>query len=108
MPYGDTVSRFAVQRYRVRLLLARLSMGRPPMLHLVNLVLAVIGAWSVIYQAAKLLPGDDPALGLTLAGVAAGVLGAVLIWLQLAQRPQDLFRSAALTERRAEALRRSM
>jgi len=70
--------------------------------------LAVIGAWSVIYQAAKLLPGDDPALGLTLAGVAAGVLGAVLIWLQLARRPQDLFRSAALTERRAEALRRSM
>ena len=108
MPSADAASRFAVQRYRTRLLVARLSMGRPPTFQLINLALAIVGAWSVIYQVAKLLPSDNTAFGLTFAGVIAAVVAATLIWLRLARRPQDLFMSAALSESRAEALRKSM
>lgn len=109
MPSGGVTSRFAVQRYRTRLLVARLSMGRPSTLQLVNLALAIIGAWSVIYQLVKfLLPDGKPALGLTLAGVVAAIVAVTLVWLRLARRPQDLFKSAALSEDRAEALRMSM
>jgi len=108
MVSGGAVSRFAVQRYRTRLLVARLSMGLPSPFQLVNLALAIVGAWSVAYQAGMLLAGDRTAFGLLpAAGVA--VAGAVaVVWLRLARRPQELFRSAAQSERRAEALRRSM
>ncbi|HKN55090.1 MAG TPA: hypothetical protein VJX66_21525, partial [Amycolatopsis sp.] len=109
MPSGDAVSRFAVQRYRVRLLVARLSMGRLRTFHLVNLILAIVGAWSVIYQVVRfLVPVRSPALGLVLAGVAACVAAAISMWFRLARRPQDLFGAAARTEDRAEELRRSM
>lgn len=108
MPSADAASRFAVQRYRMRLLVARLSMGWPSAFHLVSLTLAVIGAWTVIYQLAKLLPGDNTALGLTLVGGIAAVVAATLVWVRLARRPQDLFTSAARSESRAEALRTLM
>jgi hypothetical protein len=84
-------------------------MGLPPALQLVNLVLAIVGAWTVIYQFFKLLvPGNNSALGLTLAGIAACLIVATLMWFRLARRPQDLFNAAARSEDRAEALRKSM
>ena len=109
MPPGATASRFALQRYRTRLLVARLSIGRPRTLELVNLALAIVGAWSVIYQIVKLiLPDGATGIGLTLAGAGAGMVVLTMIWLRLTRRPQDLFRSAAVSEDRAEALRRLM
>jgi hypothetical protein len=84
-------------------------MGRPPTLQLVNLGLAIIGAWSIIYQVVRvLLPGNPNPLGVTIAGVAAGIVAMTLVWFRLARRPQDFFRSAALSENRAEALRKAM
>jgi hypothetical protein len=109
MPSGSGASRFVVSRYRIRLLVARLSMGRPPTMQLVNLALAVIGAWSVIYQLFRLLlPGDDTSLGLALGGIVAVAMTGAYLWLRLARRPQDLFRVAAQSEERAEQLRLSM
>jgi hypothetical protein len=83
------------------LLVARLSMGRPATVDLVSLALAVVGAWSVVYQ---LVPGGNP----TLAGVVAVVVALTLVWFRLARRPQDLFTAAARSEGRADALRRAM
>lgn len=93
----------------MRLFIARMSMGRPPALQLVNLALAIIGAWSVLYQLVRLLlPEDTTTLGVTLAGVTAGTLALIVIWLRWTRRPQDLFRSAATSDERTEALRKSM
>lgn len=76
---------------------------------LTNLALAIIGAWSVIYQVVKrILPDGTTGLGMALAGGAAGLVVATLAWLRITRRPQDLFRSAASSEERAEALRRLM
>jgi hypothetical protein len=109
MPFGDVVSRFAVQRYRTRLFVARLSMGRIPTLQVINLTLAIVGAWSIIYQLVRfLVPIRSAALGLTLAGVAALVIVSVLMWFRLARRPQDLFSAAARSEDRTEVLRKAM
>jgi membrane glycosyltransferase len=88
MPSGDAASRFAVQRYRTRLLVARLSMGRPATVDLITLALAVAGAWSVIHQ---FVPGGNP----TLAAVVAVVVALTFLWFRLARRPQDLFTAAA-------------
>jgi hypothetical protein len=109
MPPGVVASRFSLPRYRMRLFVARLSIGRPRTLELVNLALAVIGAWSVIYQVVRLiLPDRTTGLGFALAGTAAGIVVAALTWLRITRRPQDLFRSAAASEDRAETLRRLM
>jgi hypothetical protein len=84
-------------------------MGRPRTFDLVNLSLAIVGAWSVIYQLVRLLfPDHSSGQAVTLAGAVAGAAFLGLVWLRLTRRPQDIFRSAALSEVRAEALRRSM
>lgn len=109
MPPGAPASRFALQRYRTRLLITRLSIGRPRTLELTNLALAIIGAWSVFYQIVKrVLPKGTDGVGLAVAGSAACVVVIAMIWLRLTRRPQDLFRSAAQSEDRAESVRRLM
>ena len=84
-------------------------MGLPSRFNLVSLVLAVVGAWSVIYSVATwVVPGEESPTSLALAGVAACVVIAVTVWFRLTRRPQDIFSSAARSEERAEALRLSM
>lgn len=84
-------------------------MGLPSTFHLVNLALAIVGAWSVIYQLVKwLAPGEGSPLSLGLTGVAACVVVAVTMWIRLTRRPQDLFLVAARSEDKAESLRLSM
>ncbi|MFE5506544.1 hypothetical protein ACFQ73_28555 [Amycolatopsis japonica] len=93
----------------MRLFVARMSMGRIPTLQVVNLALAIVGAWSIIYQLLRLLvPIRNAALGVALAGAAALVGAVVLMWFRLARRPQDFFSAAARSEERAETLRQTM
>jgi hypothetical protein len=109
MPSGVATSRVAVLRYRTRLFMARLSMGIPSRFNLASLVLAIVGAWSVIYQVAKwVVPGEGSPMSLALAGAAACVVVVVSMWFRLTRRPQDIFSAAARSVERAEALRLSM
>ncbi|MFI6073754.1 hypothetical protein ACIA5C_19480 [Actinoplanes sp. NPDC051343] len=102
-------SRIAILRYRTRLFMARLLFGRPRTLDLVNLILAIIGAWSVIYQILKFfIPKGTGGAGIATAGFAALLIAAALTWLRLTRRPQDLFRSASTSEDKAESLRKIM
>lgn len=102
------MSRFAVQRYRVRLLILRLVHARPRPIELLDRVLAVIGAWSVIFALLRSVTPDRFRLEGAVAAAMAAVLGLWLFWVRLARRPQDVFRAASATESRAEQLRQSM
>ena len=91
MPPGAVPSRLALSRYRTRMLVSRLTIGWPRTLELVNLSLALLGAWSVVYQAIKVaFPKGTTGCGLATAGLAAGVVIAIPIWLRLTRRPQDV------------------
>ena len=99
----ETISRLAVTRYRFRLLVVRLTHARPTSLEIVNLVLAVIGGWSVIYAALRWLR----LTGFTaeIAGAVVVVAGGVLLWRLPTRRPQNVFKAAAKSEARFEDLR---
>jgi len=76
---------------------------------LVNLTLAVIGTWSIMYSLLRWLASRG--LGVqtqVAAGVAALLIGIGLTWARLTRRPQDVFRVAAATEDRTDELRRIM
>jgi hypothetical protein len=93
-----------VTRYRFRLLCLRLRYSRPSTLDLVNLGLAVIGAWSVIAGLTHLVPASG--LMLTSAVTALAVAGlACFYWISLTRNPQDLFRLASRTQERTQELR---
>ncbi len=99
------VSRFAITRYRIRLAVARLNFARPQALDTVNLLLAVVGAWSVIFAVLHWLPSVIIHVPIWALAVLLILIWLRLIWIRLARRPQELFRLASVSEDRIDHLR---
>jgi hypothetical protein len=91
-------------RYRARLLRLRLRLIQVSRFDLFNLLLALVGAWTVVAAISQFLPLDSkPAITGFWVGAIICLFG--LYWLMYARRPQDIFRLAAKSDVQSQQLR---
>jgi hypothetical protein len=91
-------------RYRARLLRLRMRLIQVSRFDLFNLLLAMIGAWTVLAAIGQLMSlGSTVAIVVFWIGAVICLFG--LYWLLYARRPQDIFRLAAKSLPQSQELR---